>query len=266
MENNLVGEIIKERAKDIYEDGFKGATTEAGQALEAVVGLFNNVVLYPIKKANLSFKYKLEEFEKDLKREISKVDSSNIIEPPLSVLGPTLEALKYTFDTNELREMYVNLLAKSMNIETVQLTHPGYVDIIKSMSYLDAIIFQKIYKINGPIACSKVQIGFGNKVYSLAMPNYFAPSLLNDEDPFLVSSSISNLCRLGIINHEINSINGYDYDLFKSHEFLKHRLEIFEEVHSKGDNSYHKLEVTLSKDVLYLNDFGKNFGKVCIPQ
>ena len=65
MKENLVGEIIKERSKEIYEDGFKGATTEAGQALEAVVGLFNNVVLYPIKKANLSFKYKLEEFEKN---------------------------------------------------------------------------------------------------------------------------------------------------------------------------------------------------------
>ena len=266
MEVNLVTEVIKERSKEIYEDGLKGATKEGGQALETVVGLFNNVVLYPIKKANLSFKYKLEEFEKDLKKEISKVEGSNIIEPPLTVLGPTLEALKYTFDTKELRDMYLNLLAKSMNIETVQLTHPGYVDIIKSMSPLDAVIFEKIYEIKSSIACSKVQIGFGDKVYTHAMPKYFAPSLLNDEDPFLVSSSISNLCRLGILTHEINSITNYNYDSFKEHDFVKQRLKIFEEVHINGDNSEKKLEISLSNNVLYLNDFGMNFGKVCIPQ
>jgi len=59
-----VVEALKERSKDIYDDGLKPATKEGGEALQAVVGLFNNVVLYPVKKANIHFKYKLEQFEK----------------------------------------------------------------------------------------------------------------------------------------------------------------------------------------------------------
>lgn len=47
---DLAKTAIVEVAKDIYEDGLKSTTKESGEALQAVVGLFNNVILYPIKK------------------------------------------------------------------------------------------------------------------------------------------------------------------------------------------------------------------------
>ena len=48
-------------------------TKQTDGVLSTVVGFFNNVVLYPIKKANLTFKYKLEAFEHDLKKKIEKI-------------------------------------------------------------------------------------------------------------------------------------------------------------------------------------------------
>ena len=65
--NEVIAEVAKDQSKEIYQDGFKGAVQEGGEALQTIVGLFNNVILYPVKKANITYKYKLEEFENDLK-------------------------------------------------------------------------------------------------------------------------------------------------------------------------------------------------------
>ncbi|MCY6370662.1 DUF4393 domain-containing protein [Clostridium ganghwense] len=262
MEQNQVAEIatevLKERSKDIYDDGLKSATREGGEALQTIVGLFNNVVLYPVKKANITFKYKLEQFEQDLKRKTEKTPSHKLIEPPLAIAGPTLEALKYTFDTKELREMYINLLSTSMNVDTVILTHPAYVDIIKAMSPLDAIVFQRASKM-GQIPCSRVTIGFDEKVYINAMPKIFIPDLLDTENPFLLSSSVENLCRLGLLTHSDNTIIGYDYDLFRNHDFVRLQFE-----KCKAINTEVELKININGDVLFVNDFGKNFAKACL--
>ncbi|CAI3227120.1 conserved hypothetical protein [Clostridium neonatale] len=252
-------EVAKERSKDIYDDGLKPATKEGGEALEALVGLFNNVVLYPVKKANITYKYKLSQFEHDMKLKNSKIPKEKLIEPPLTISGPTFEALKYTFDTEELREMYLNLLSSAMNIDTVEYSHPGYVDIIKQMSPLDANIFKKISKLGENIACARIDIGFDKKVYTKAMPNIFAPDLLNDYNPFLVSSSIANLCRLGLMTHLDNTISGFDYNSYKEHPYVVSRFEMFKEI-----DKTRNLHINVKGNVLIINDFGKNFAKVCL--
>lgn len=47
-------------------------------------------------------------------------------------------------NSEELRNLYANLLAKSMYIETKELVHLSFVEIIKQISLLDALIFKKI--------------------------------------------------------------------------------------------------------------------------
>ncbi|OBR91580.1 hypothetical protein CLRAG_29440 [Clostridium ragsdalei P11] len=252
-------EVLKERSKEIYDDGLKPVTKEGGEILQTIVGLFNNVVLYPVKKANLTFRYKLEQFEKDLKLKTDNIPDDKLIEPPLNIAGPTIEALKYTFDTKEIREMYINLLSSSMNADTVRLAHPSYVEIIKSMTPLDAIVFKNAAKDSKNIPCARVTIGFDDKSYTYAMPTIFAPDLIGEEDPFLVSSSIENLCRLGILTHLETSIVGYDYDLFKQHPFVMKQFEKFKNV-----NPRLKLKIDIVKQVIFASDFGKNFAKACL--
>lgn len=53
------------------------------------------------------------------------------------IAGPTLEALRYTYDETELREMYENLLASAMDTRIVNQAVPSFVDAIKQMSPLD---------------------------------------------------------------------------------------------------------------------------------
>ena len=52
----ITKEVAKIVAKDVYNDGLKGTITQTGEIVESIVGLFNNIVFYPVKKANALFK------------------------------------------------------------------------------------------------------------------------------------------------------------------------------------------------------------------
>ncbi|MDR6943027.1 DUF4393 domain-containing protein [Mucilaginibacter pocheonensis] len=75
-------------------------------------------------------------------QKLENVPQENIITPPLQIAGPTIEALRYTGEDNEIRELYANLLATSMNKETLHKAHPGYVEILKNISTDEAILLK----------------------------------------------------------------------------------------------------------------------------
>lgn len=66
-----------------------------------------------------------------LKDKVSKIPEEKLCEPEAYVAVPTMQQLAYCFDSNELRNMYANLLASSMNADKKWQVHPGYIDIIK---------------------------------------------------------------------------------------------------------------------------------------
>jgi len=107
------------------------AVSEVDGALSIMMGWFKNVVLYPVRQANLSYKYKYEHFENELRAKYNEIPDDKKCDPKLMISGPTLEALKYTFDEKELREMFLNLLASSMNADKSEIAHPSFVEVIK---------------------------------------------------------------------------------------------------------------------------------------
>lgn len=254
-----VVEVAKERSKEVYEDGLKGATKEGGQALQTIVGLFNNVILYPLKKANITFKYKYEQFEREMKDNYDKIPEANRIEPPINIVGPAIESLKYTIDTKELREMYMNLLTSSMDIEKIEYAHPSYVEIIKQLTPLDALVLKKAKEYNDLIRCSRITFSFDNKSFSGAMPKIFAPDILcEDYSPFLVSASIENLCRLGLMIYYNVGVMGGDYSFTENHEYVRERYELY-----KNNNVTKNYIIKHTREALGITNFGENFIKAC---
>src|SRR5688572_1921533 len=91
-------EVAKALSKEVYTDLVKPSAVATGNAIGTIMGLFENVVLYPINAANIQFKYKLERFKQDLESRLDIVPEGSVIAPPIAIAGPTLEALRYTFD------------------------------------------------------------------------------------------------------------------------------------------------------------------------
>lgn len=229
-------------------------------ALSTVVGFFNNVVLYPVKKANLTFRYKLEAFEDDLRVKTKGIPDECLQVPPTMIAGPTLEALRYTYDEEELREMYENLLASAMDSRKAPQAHPAFVDAIRQMSPLDAKILSLIVR-EKQLPCGEIQFVIRREalVYLDGMPIHFVTELIDLGDPFVISTSLTNLERLGLIRILDDGFNGVDYESMKSHPYVLSRKEIF-------DKYGKDIEITLKERAITLDDYGKQFATICLAK
>jgi len=232
--------------------------SQADDALSTIVGWFNNVVLYHVKRANLEYHYKLEHFEEDLKAKLSNVTSDRLCEPKLSIAGPTLEALKYTFDEESLREMYVNLLASSMDCDRAPSAHPAFVEIIKQLSPFDAKFLSLfLHKSTFP-GITLVERHADNKLtpYLATLLDLFECTAQFDYSETLgFTSVIDNLIRLGLVikNSAIIELN-YDYEKFKSNTIYQSYVS------SKASDS----RIEMMKFRIELTSFGLLFKKCCM--
>jgi len=65
---------------------------------------------------------------------LKDIPVEKLVPPEPNIAVPSYEALRYSLDIEELREIYTNLLASSMNTDTKDYTHPASVEIIKQLS------------------------------------------------------------------------------------------------------------------------------------
>ncbi|PLX95334.1 MAG: hypothetical protein C0620_04445 [Desulfuromonas sp.] len=128
---------------DLYKDAVQPAAKEIGKGL-AVVAKTINVALSPI--AGLVWGYEqIEKYVKDtLEKKLKNKDPEKITSPPPNIAGPLLESLKYTAYQEELRNMYLNLLATSMDKDVTEKAHPSFVEIIRQLSPDEAKILYYI--------------------------------------------------------------------------------------------------------------------------
>ena len=261
----VAAEVLKEIAAEVYTDAAKPATHEAGEALGTIVGLFNSVVLYPVKLANLHFKYKLEQFEIDLKKKLDGIPQKNIQLPSISIAGPALEALRYNIDTPELREMYLNLLASAMNADMSSDTHPSFVEIIKSLSSDDAEVFSEFAEF-GRLPWIRAIVGHDKwRLYPTMTPQFYIPQLSGYRNPFIVSRSIQNLARFGILTISDNLLEpDFDYSELCNTPFMD---ECFEKCRQLfPDPSQAAVEHVEGKGLVLSNEFGEQFARCCLPR
>lgn len=233
--------------------------------------VFGNIDIYAEKK-EFQRHLALQNFKDELELKVSSIPEEKLIEPPLHVLGPTLEASKYYFESKELRTMFTNLIASSINSDVIGKTHPAFVEVIKQLSPLDAQNIQLFLKQSPfPIVQYSLERKEGGRKFF--QTNVF---LENPEaqDIELNASSITNLERLGLIRvcYQSFLVNDdsykkfYDTDLFKSYtskikEFNNQKANGTLLI-PKGFQDVHKTDV--QKGITDITPFGLSFLETCV--
>ncbi|MBE6395219.1 MAG: DUF4393 domain-containing protein [Lentisphaerae bacterium] len=263
MSDNKISVIpdVIEPLSHAVQENIPETAKETDGALSTLVGFFNNVVLHPIKKANLTYKYKLENFEKDLKEKTKHIPPENLQEPPVMISGPTLEALRYAYDEKELREMYENLLASAMDNRISTQVHPAFVDAIKQMTPVEAKIIDAIVQNNNQVRCACITFKLKDThlFYVKAMPDYFVNELYTLGDPFIISASLKNLERLGFITISLLGFEGQSYEDFKTHPYVLERKSMFNKFNQE-------FEISVNKQAIQLNNYGSLFAEICLSK
>lgn len=187
-------------AVPVYQDAVQPAAKEIGKSLETVAKAIN-LALAPIGALVWGYDKICEFVTIRVSEKLKNVPEENIISPPIEVAGPTLEALRYTGHNQNLRELYANLLATSMDKATIHLAHPGYVEVLRNLTSDEAILLRLFEEEQGfPLIDIHAISKDGDDSYTVVTTNYsHLHKGVTLQRPDLVPTYLDNLCRLGIL-------------------------------------------------------------------
>lgn len=248
--------IDSELANKFYDDGLKKPIEESSKVLSLVPRAIK-AALVPLEKWILNKEYNIKEIEKLLEEKLENIPEEKIVSPEPYVAIPALQAISYSINSEELRNMYANLLSKSMNIDTKDSVHPAFTEIIKQMSPTDARILEKFVK------STSITIPLIDLIERNVKDRSYNPLLSNltnifDFDNITISVSIDNLLRLGLIQIPEGKIipdfsayetitSSYQFNEFKKNHKLPKGYEIDE-----------------IKKLILVSELGRSFSEICI--
>lgn len=139
---SAIGDTLK-TAPTLYEDALQPTVQEVGKFVARIPRAIN-AAFSGLDRWILNKEYNVDETKKVLAQKLENVDPEKIVEPEAYVAIPALQAISYSMNSEELRNLYANLLAKAMNSDTKDFVHPSFVEIIKQMSPIDSLVFKTI--------------------------------------------------------------------------------------------------------------------------
>lgn len=199
--NDLIQAVAKspEILKEIYGDLAKPGVQQVGKALSTIIGL-GNTVLWPLALLNERSRLTLEKNLDQYRKKLETVPEQQICEVPPEVGVPVAEKLMYVTN-EELREMYVELLAKASQTPQANLAHPSFVNIISNLSPDEAILLKSIRSMTG-IPFIEVRLTKGANLNEFKTLDTIRPgvSCLGElQFPQNIASYVSNLDGMGVL-------------------------------------------------------------------
>ncbi|MEH7549701.1 MULTISPECIES: DUF4393 domain-containing protein [Bacillaceae] len=177
------------------------------------------------EKKRVKHAFDVEAYKKQLEKEVLSIPPDNLIEPPLNIIGPALEASKYYIEEEALRSMFAKLVASSMDDRKSDHVHPAFIELIKQLSPLDAEIIDSFNKQSlHPIVNYGVRDS-NDGSFRVMIGNVFLIGnvYLNNKKGFdnmdKQLNSIANLHRLGLVTIQYDfSIGDHWYIEYEEHE------------------------------------------------
>lgn len=206
---------------------------------------------YRAEKRKLEYAKKLKAYQEEISEAITSIPKEQLCEVDIHLIGNILEHSKYCIEKEELRKLFVNLIASSINIEKKKYVHPLFSDILGKISSLDAKI-----------------------LYVIALPTVQKIDINATVDE--IAFSLVVLIELGIIvDVKKGHDEDYQFDIFSHLYYLiltQYTEEILGDI-DKKDN-FNSIKEYRINDVSFLHKFlwsnfkmtrfGQNLINVCI--
>lgn len=251
-----------ETVPELYDDALKTTAQETGKTI-ALIPQTINAALLPLRKWIAFREYNMEETKKLIAKKLAHISDEKIVTPEPYVAVPALQAISYSMDSHELRELYANLLAKSMNSDTKDSVHPSFVDIIKTLSPLDCRVLKNIVTNHTPPAFGFYEIQALNTnsgSYKIMLPYATSISFSTIEE---VACSIDNLIRNSLVSISDNEYTNNEIynEIDNNPEYIKYK-NIYEKRISKlGDYKFHT-----EKKAIKCTYLGLRFYNICVEE
>lgn len=221
-------ELAKIAGKELAEPA-RNLISPICQAMGQTFADFWNIVFgYPLSFVSEVTKAKLQSIQDDfllkLKTETDKIpNDKKISEPDLAILLPALEALKTSIADECARDMFAKLISNSMNSDYVNFVNKSFVEIIKQMSKLDAVILKTFVTMRRQPITKFIQYTDKQSIQFHTLQDLvYLPDIPESNNINKNAVSITNLKRLGLLEYEISEVGEYlqPESLYHKHDFL----------------------------------------------
>jgi hypothetical protein len=261
-------------AVPLYQDLLQPAVQEVGKGLQTVAKLVH-VALAPLSMVVWGYDQIRDYLQETITEKLKNVPPEQIVPPKMTIAGPTVEALRFAAHEPNLRELYANLLATSMNSETVQNAHPAFVEIIKQLTPDEARMLKYLFntddfshEVVDMVVIAKTSKKVGSEVVTEPFSHGFnsydeLATASNCTTPDLVRSYIDNLRRLGLwsINEGTRTDIVTTTHQKEVREFAVREVERIIKEKGLTGYIYHSY---LTSHIISFTDFGDQFCEACI--
>lgn len=241
----------------------KKAAGNVGDCAVIITETVKNCLL-PLVAINTGFDNAREYFDRRFPKEISdklnEISPENIVEPKPSIAGPSMQNLAFSHEEIDLKEMYLSLLATSMNKKKMNNAHPSFAEIIKQLTSEEAKELKtQLSNSQYPSTVFRVEMLTYNNKY-IIVKNHLDPFVgdewLTIERQIFLESYFENWIRLGLVNIEYGElVDDPDFYKYVESKFPK----IMNLSHLKEDYGT-GLAVVLRKGAFRSTAFGIRFG------
>jgi hypothetical protein len=196
-----VAEAVKGivEAVPVYQDVVQPAAREVGKGLQTVAQTIL-IALAPLEALVWGYGTMRDYLGEALTKRLKDVPPEHIVTPQATVAGPALDALRYAGPDPELRELYANLLARTMDERTAMTAHPAFVEILRQLTPDEARILRHLAPRDGFPVVSITSV-HPDTSYDWALRHF---SMLGEQAgcafPGLIRTYLDNLRRLGLVD------------------------------------------------------------------
>lgn len=214
-----------------------------------------NVLLQPWEKWLINGEESIRLTSEAISKKIETIPEERLTDPEPYVVIPAMQQLGYSYSSDDLRELYANLIVSSMDVEKKRQVHPAFVDTLKKLTPDEAKIIQHL---KGKQAIEYVDLRAylkeKNGIFSTI--EYHKTLLSNELDFFIPDNELvylQNLVCLGILK---------DYeDMFVAEEnnyiLLENKLELERRRSQDIPELYRSIDT--NRGFYWVTNFGKHF-------
>lgn len=251
-----------------YDDIAHPAASEAGKFIGRIPRAIN-AALSPLDCWILKREFNVEATKKSLEEKLASSDPNKIIPPEPYVAVPALQSIAYCITNHELHDLYANLLAKAMFLDTKDQVHPCFIEIIKQLSPNDALVFKacSMRQTTPAATLSIVMEQNGMHLAGNAPEEQFSLDLITDIDIPSASEeqiriSLDNLMRLGLIKlNDLELRDGTSYSFVKSSKIYLEASAKFQNLNQLDTRAE---RIHIYRKCITVTTLGRQFRAICI--
>lgn len=206
LDSTIKGILDSKLTENIYKDTAQPTTSAIGEFIGRPFELLNSLF---VKTDILVEQRKLvkKEILKRTEQYLSNIPDNQLVESKLYIAEPIVNQLITIIDEETISDMFIRMLAKSMNAKECDYVHPAYIKILEQMSPLDARLLKHIFSEHGIIPVIQYYFAEEHKTSFLGLTTGFtgekiienAIAYVEKIDYPIIQFSLRNLIRLGMV-------------------------------------------------------------------